>query len=305
MIEFREDEREDGTDVDNVVATASTFAAMVAVITGGDPLTKPARAERLIRRLAGQKAIVLDTSGFGDLDSLLPTLKEFDVHVRVSWDAISPINDTVRPVHSRYRAQGWSSGAAAERTIRRCLDEGLSVTVQTVVSRLNEHKDVLNQLRVRLTSIKVKHWVLHIAVEGGLARKIEQRTRVKGGRARGIVPRGEKLHDDLIALFDENERARWKLDIRITDTINTPNSVLLIDSRGNLYTEGYAHNGKVLLFDAMKGQPDQVRAKWAHIDRFGHATRYLNWNKWLYRGKSIQALCSLLSKLAEAHISCC
>jgi predicted adenylyl cyclase CyaB len=291
MVQFRAAERNDGPDLDNVVATASSFPAMVAVITGGDPLTRPIRAERLIRKLARQKAVVLDTSGFGDLDALLPTLKEFDVHVRVSWDSIGPENDQVRPVHPDFRAAGSSSGEQAERTIQRCLKEGLSVTVQTVISRFNEHRDPLDQMRVRLAAIGVKHWVLHIAVEGGLARKIEQTARSKGGRAKGIVPHSPKLHESLIAIVEANEQAEQRLDIRITETNSTPNSVLLIDSKGDLYTEGFAHNGKVLLFEARTAKPDQVRAKWAHIDKFGHATRYLNWNKWLHRGKSLERLC--------------
>jgi predicted adenylyl cyclase CyaB len=30
---------------------------------------------------------------------------------------------------------------------------------------------------------------------------------------------------------------------------------------------------------------------WPHIDRFGHAKRYLNWNKWFFDGESINDIC--------------
>ena len=113
----------------------------------------------------------------------------------------------------------------------------------------------------------VKHWVLHVAVEGGLARKAEQIAKAKGGRAKGITPKSPKLHQELASLFDDNAKASRKLDIRCTDTNATPNSVLLIDSRGDLYTEGYAHNGKVLLFSASTDKPNQIRSKWFHIER--------------------------------------
>src|SRR2546425_1121893 len=82
-----------------------------------------------------------------------------------------------------------------------------------------------------------------------------------------------------------------RIDIRITDTNTRPNSVILIDSYGNLQTEGFAHIGKVRLFDAKSARPDLVPANWAHIDKFGHAVRYLNWNRWLYPDESIEDLC--------------
>ena len=84
---------------------------------------------------------------------------------------------------------------------------------------------------------------------------------------------------------------RVPLDIRCTDTANTPNSVLLVGSEGDLYTEGYAHDGKVLLFRAGEARPDQLRSLWPHVNRFGHARRYLNWNPYFYRGISLENIC--------------
>lgn len=62
MIEARSGETNDRNEIDNVIATASMFPAMVAVITGGDPLSRPSRAIRLITKLADQNLLVLDTS---------------------------------------------------------------------------------------------------------------------------------------------------------------------------------------------------------------------------------------------------
>ena len=72
-------------------------------------------------------------SGVGDLDSLLPLLKEHDVHMRISWDAVGRVNDMLRPVNPVYIKGEMSSGASAERTVRRCLEGGLSGTVQARV----------------------------------------------------------------------------------------------------------------------------------------------------------------------------
>ena len=289
MAKARTTERDDGSEIDNVVATASMFPAMVAVITGGDPLTRPHRAAKLISRLALQKPLVLDTSGVGALDELLPALKEHRVHVRVSLDSVGPANDSVRPIDGRYFVGESPSRVYALRTIEECLAEGLDVTVQTVVSNRNENVDELRQLRDMLVGMGVQHWVLHITVEGGSARRMENAFRRKKGR--GIVPHRPKVYQQLATLISETRANRYKLDIRCTDTNTTPNSVLLIDSKGDLYTEGYAHVGKVQLFNAASARPDLVRAKWMHIDRFGHAKRYLNWNRWLYEGKSLEEIC--------------
>jgi hypothetical protein len=67
--------------------------------------------------------------------------------------------------------------------------------------------------------------------------------------------------------------------------------VLLVGSKGDLYTEGYAHNGKVQLCPIDQGKPNLARASWAHWDRFGHSRRYLNWNPWFYEGRSLEADC--------------
>jgi predicted adenylyl cyclase CyaB len=289
MQQHRQDETEGSRDVENVVATASMFPSMVAVITGGDPLTRPERTSRLIERLAHQKALVLDTSGVGPLAALLPTLVANNVHVRISLDAIGNTNDVVRPVNRFYIQDLRPSREHAKEAIYSCLVAGLSVTVQTVVSTRNEHEHELMQLRDWLVAQGVRHWVLHVAVEGGSARRIERQAR-RTRRSRTIVPK-ENVYGVLTKIIRDTQSRKLPLDIRCTDTNSTPNSVLLIDSKGDLYTEGYAHNGKVLLFEAGSARPDLVKAKWAHIDRFGHAKRYLNWNKWLYQGQPLMDLC--------------
>ena len=219
----------------------------------------------------------------------MPVLREHQVHVRISLDAVGRTNDKVRPVDKRCFTGDKPSRYYAQRKIEKCLSRGLDVTVQTVVSAHNAHIDELEQLRQLLVALGVEHWVLHITVEGGSARKIEERVR-KGKSGRGIVP-GPQVYAALRTLILDTMRSNYKLDIRCTDTNSTPNSVLLIDSKGDLYTEGYAHLGKVRLFSASSARPDLVKAKWMHIDRFGHAKRYVNWNRWLFEGKSIEDLC--------------
>lgn len=291
MQQFRASETD--ADLENVAATARAIPAIVAVITGGDPLTRPARARYLIERLAASKAIVLDTSGVGELQELLPTLKAYGVHVRVSLDSAEPaVNDRIRPSNSTYTPDRAASSRGARATIERCLAEGLAVTVQTVVSNKNDRLDELLALRDFLVGLGVRNWVLHIAVRGGSARRIEEARERLGKTSRaGILPRREVGPDVIRRLVESTVNDEVPIDIRCTDTDQTPNSVFLVGSQGDLYTEGYAHHGKVKLFEAGKGRPDLLRSLWPHIDRFGHARRYLNWNPWLHPSMSIESIC--------------
>jgi predicted adenylyl cyclase CyaB len=287
MKQYRDSETE--KDLENVAATARMVPAIVAVITGGDPLTRPERAAFLIERLAGQKALVLDTSGVGDIETLLPTLVKHHVHVRVSLDTISGVNDKLRPMNPEYVLRRDASRRGAQYTIEKCLKAGLSVTAQTVISALNENITEWRDLRDWLIHLGVRNWVLHVAVKGGSARRIENQAKKKL-RGRGILPSSE-VYPKLWRLVEETRHKSLPIDIRCTDTDTTPNSVLLIGSKGDLYTEGYARNGKVLLYTAGDSRPDLIGALWPHLDRFGHARRYLNWNPWFFDGKSIELIC--------------
>lgn len=276
MREQRDEESE--SDISKAISTASAIPAMVAVITGGDPLTKPKRAQHLIRSLAPRKSLVLDTSGVGDIETLLPDLLQHSVHIRVSLDSATiALNDQQRPVNPKVFGRKGSSFEESVKTIKKCLDSKLSVTVQTVVTTRNDSADELTNLRDLIISLGVKNWVLHIAVEGGSARRLAQAQR-KQKRPLSIIPNPPVVYDCIRELVSNSHEL---LDIRCTDTGSTPNSVLLVDSKGDLFTEGLAKNGKVQLYSAGRGRPDELKQHWAYVDRFGHARRYLNWNGWM------------------------
>jgi predicted adenylyl cyclase CyaB len=277
---------ESNNDISQVIATATSIPALVAVITGGDPLTRPDRAIPMIQELSKSKAIVLDTSGAGDLAKILPVLVAHQVHVRISIDAITATNDELRPINPKIFGQRGSAFAAAEATLDSCLAAGLSITVQTVLTARNDQLGSLRQLRDWLVEKKVKNWVLHIAVEGGSARDYEKEVR-RQKRPLSLIPGRPHIHETIRQLMKE---AAELIDIRCTDTGSTPNSVLLVDSKGDLYTEGLAKHGKVKLYDAGIGRPDELKKHWSYVDRFGHARRYLNWNPWLFVDQNLEDL---------------
>ncbi|WP_189168229.1 radical SAM protein [Pilimelia anulata] len=265
MIPYREGEQ--WSDVAAVTRTAALVPALVAVVTGGDPIVAPARAAFLIRRLAVHKRVVLDTSGAGDIRPLLPELRRASAHVRVSVDSDRrEVHDRVRPVSPRYLPRGSSSFDAAHGTLRTLLDAGVPCSVQTVVGRHNEEPDALRRLRDDLLARGVRYWVLHAAVPAG-----------KAERHRGVLP-GPDVLDHLRAFVAECAAAGLPLDIRVTGTAAAPNSVLLIDSRGRLCVQRADGPGKRVVWPA-DARPDVAalrRLLDAHIDWAGHAGRYLN-----------------------------
>jgi predicted adenylyl cyclase CyaB len=288
----RTGERDDEGGLNNVIAVARRVSSIVAVITGGDPLTKPRRASHLIQALSGVKALVLDTSGVAEknvIDELLPLLLEHRVHVRVSIDfADSKAQEKLRPVNPTY-IKNVSSFDSPLYLVSECLKLGIPITVQTVISNQNDRVDSLLRLRDFLISKGVRHWVLHMAVEAGLARKVEARHR-QLPRARGILPKPGAM-EDVWKIVKSTIEDKCPIDIRVTDNSNTPNSVLLVAADGSLYTEGLAHRGKVKLFDPEEGSPEQVDRLFYYIDKFGHARRYLNWNPYMFDGRDLNRCC--------------
>jgi adenylate cyclase class IV len=284
---------EDRTTLDqlgNVIATARLVGSIVAVITGGDPLTRPDRTRRLLEGLSGHKSIVVDTSGVGErgvIEQFVDALKEHRAHIRVSLDSPdSRVQNKIRPPNLKILKDG-NPHSTTLYTIERSLNAGLPLTVQTVVSRGNDTVEKLVGLRDFLLGIGVRHWVLHLAVEAGAAREVERRA--KGGRG-GILPQ-PSARANVWRLVKDTVANALPIDIRVTDNDNTPNSVLLLGSDGTLYTEGLAHKGKVPLFDPEWGRPDLVRRLFFYIDKFGHAQRYLNWNAEMFDGRNLEDIC--------------
>jgi len=102
----RQAEGDDLRGLDNVLSVARKVPSLVAVVTGGDPLTRPDRAKHLISELSSSKALVLDTSGVAPpevIRDLMPTLTTHRVHVRISLDFATPeLQELIRPTNPTY-----------------------------------------------------------------------------------------------------------------------------------------------------------------------------------------------------------
>jgi hypothetical protein len=265
MVPFRDDEGPAGLAA--VARTAALVPALVGVVTGGDPITRPDRAAELVTRLAAHKRVVLDTSGVGDIGPLVPVLVRHRVHVRVSLDSADrAANDRARPVNRGYLPPGASAFDGAHETLRRLAEAGVPCSVQTVVGRHNESLDRLLALRDHLMTAGVRHWVLHVAVAAG-----------KAARHRGILP-GEAVVDRLRALVADCVATGAPLDVRVTGTHRSPNSVLLVDPLGRLCVQRPEGGGKRVIWRPEDGgDRRELAARYRrHVDLAGHAGRYLN-----------------------------
>ena len=253
--------------LDEVIRVARATPAMVGVVTGGEPLARPSRAARLVEALARDKAVVLDTSGVGDLRELVPLLRRHGVHVRISLDSAErAVNDRLRPINRRYLPLGASSHGSAWSAIRLCRAEGLACSVQTVVTARNASPASLLALRDELVAAGVRTWTLHVVVPAGKA----------ADRPRGLLA-GEDAVATLVQVVDDTAAAGLPIDIRITSTHRAPNSTLLISARGELAVQRGDGTGKdVIPVGRLAARRQVLRHFRSRVDPAGHATRYLN-----------------------------
>jgi len=252
-----------------VLGTADALDAMVAVVTGGEPLARPRQAAELIRKLATTKAVVVDSSGVGDIDSLLPALEETRSHLRISLDSADPhVNDAQRPIRKPFQAGGSSSWQLALRSLRAAQSAGIPVSVQTVLTASNASITQLAALRDLLTGMGVRKWVLHVVAVAGRARK-------HASSPRSAQP-GRTFLEELLTFVSDSAQQKYPLLIRLTDSNQAPNSVLLIDGTGDLLTEGAGGNGKITLGRSGDDRSVLAEAIGRELNLAGHYSRYLN-----------------------------
>jgi MoaA/NifB/PqqE/SkfB family radical SAM enzyme len=271
MADYREDERPEW--LDEVIRVARATPAMVGVVTGGEPLSRPESVRRLLTALARDKAVVLDTSGVGDLEVLVPLLRRDGVHVRFSLDsADQAINDRLRPINRRFLPVGSSSFRAATEGLRTAAREGLACSVQTVVTARNADLPGLVALRDAILGTGARTWALHVVVPAGKA----------ATRPIGLLT-DESAVETLKELVADTAARRCPIDIRVTSTHRAPNSTLLVSAKGELAVQRADGTGKKVLpvgrvLTGWRVQRDFRR----HVDRTGHASRYLNGTLDLY-----------------------
>lgn len=292
--ELRTNENNDSIDM--VAVTATAIPALVYVITGGDPLTRPERAKKLAKKIPLNAGVVIDTSGAGSVKETIDLLKIRPMHLRVSIDSMDPrINKKTRPVNANLRHELQFGKDESLDMACRLIDEAgkyaTGVTVQTVISSKNDTTEHLFQFRDWLISRGVKNWVLHIAINAGAAKRFSIRTpedkkwlsaqpighSLNLRKSVTILPDREEASKAIRQLIESTSNSKLNIDIRCTDGNTAPNSVFLVGSEGSLYTQGRGPDGgrKVKLFE-YGNPPTDIRSLWSYVSALDHVQRYIN-----------------------------
>lgn len=292
--------RESISGADGVAETASRLRSLVYVITGGDPLTRPERAARLVEGISDESGFVIDTSGVGNIAEAIRLLRIRPMHLRVSIDSMDPrINKKTRPTNPKLRSDlgigTEDSLNMASRLIEEAGQFASGVTVQTVISSKNDKVEHLFQFRDWLISRGVRNWVLHTAVNAGAARRFSIRRTPEPAahslpikKATTILPDRVEASRAMKLLIESTMASDLPIDIRCTDANTAPNSVFLVGSDGALYTQGRGPEGgrKVKLFDAGHA-PGDASGFWTYISCLDHVQRYINYVPLVHGSKPV------------------
>lgn len=244
-----------------------SYAPLAVVLTGGDPSASPF-LELSIKSLLGKTGIMVDTNGFNLTPEHISLFKKYGVFVRISLDSEVPgVNQRLRPTRKGIACVS-STASAAVSSICACLDVGIPVGVQTVVTKTNQGDlaslfDKLERLGVACWRVMLEAPTTHTIK--GVARRPDC-SRVSSKRFREHIL--SQLH---IKQAQGRDRS---MSIQFTDN-NTANAVILVSPDGRFFTESSMSPGKVLIDDHSPRHPSN-RAILRQVDMHAHAHRYLN-----------------------------
>jgi MoaA/NifB/PqqE/SkfB family radical SAM enzyme len=276
---MRNDDAEPISDqIAEMAESILSFAPVAVVLTGGDPLFTPHLATAM-KYLAGRVGVMVDTSGYTLKTDHIRLFKEHRVNVRISIDSQVPrIHEHQRPVSALYPrlVERGKTLEAAMNALTRCMEAGVSVTVQTVATKRTANDlvslgDVLFRLGVRSWRIfKVAPSKANMA---GYTQLVGTHTD-DGREYRGKQAKGP--YDHAFARVLAARKANWlgQMSVQVTPN-DSPNSVILVSPDGRFVTESNTGAGKILL-DPRRPKLPRLSALRSTIDMQGHAARYLN-----------------------------
>lgn len=235
------------------------------VLSGGEPFLSDQLSEA-IEHLAGRTGIVIDTNGFcfDAIKALLPVIKKYKIHVRISLDSLrTKLQSKIRPVRDKLPDQDVL-GRIVE-SVCLLLSNGVHITIHTVLTKENAN-DLLG-MGDKLWKLGIHNWrifELQICNE-----KMKRELAFSDTDDR--IARQNKYFVDRVIRRSQNN---WpSLRISYTPANGNKNNVVLVLPDGTFHTEGKHGAGKILI--------DPVRPRAPTIDSFQnfswgeHFTRYI------------------------------
>lgn len=239
---------------------------LAVVLTGGDPLLS-LHLEAALEVLHGKAGIIIDTSGHFLCEQHVELFKKYNVFVRISFDSEQPkVNDKLRPLYvaSRKEFQSKSSAKSALNAIIKCIEAGVRVGVQTVVTK--ENRSDLESFGDKLYKLGVSNWRLMMVAPS--KDRNDEYLRLRGDE------KGQKRYFNHIQKqLRHKHRTWWHEGMAIQLTHNrTPNAVILVSPSGEYFTESNIRLGK----DKLIGDVVSNVGIFDKVSMHAHAERYLN-----------------------------
>lgn len=266
-------------DIKTRVLAILKLNPLVVVLTGGDPLFSP-HIRLAIELLSNRVGIVVDTSAYTFTQSHLELFKKNNVNVRISLDSERPkLNQFQRPIYYGYpqlRKKGRLTAEVAVEALSKCLDAGLTVTVQTVATKKTAND--LIALGDKLYRLGVRSWRV-FKVSPSKASYEGYKSLVGSFTDSGKEIKGKQSRGPYEFVFSEIKKSiqnAWNNKMAVQVTHNScPNNVILLGPDGKFYTESNINLRKVLLSEASPQNPplENIRQK---VNMMAHAERYLN-----------------------------
>jgi len=239
---------------------------LAVVLTGGDPLIS-SHLEVAMELLHNKTGIIIDTSGHVLSDEHIDLFKKYNVFVRISFDSEQPkINDKLRPLHrnTNKSLNAKSSSVSALNAIIKCIEKGIRVGVQTVVTK--ENRSDLESFGDKLFKLGVSNWRLMMVAPS--KDRYNEYIHLRGDE------KGQKRYYNHIQKQLRLRHKNWwheGMAIQLTHNM-TPNAVVLVSPSGEYFTESNIHLGKDILTDITKPK----ESLFDKVSMHAHAERYLN-----------------------------
>lgn len=246
--------------LETVLLTAQTilqYNPVVVALSGGEPFLSP-YLENIILYLEGKTRIIIDTNGSIINNSLLKTIKEKDVLLRVSLDDI----DTTRNNITRRSLLG-STNQTIDFIIK-CIQTGIDIVVQTVVTKHNYPH--LQETKEYLRAKGVKYWRLLPVSSLDLETSL---LRCTPGEIDGLRDKLCRC-DDMEIMIDEE----YKFETTIQKEYEKERAgIVLVSPDGSFLTVN--NDGKKVYIDPLHPCAPSVEVLNKVIDWDAHCLRYI------------------------------
>lgn len=249
---------------DSLIKKINKSPFMVIVVTGGEPLLKEYE-ESLILFIDSlqKKGIIIDTNGtINPSNKLIDALRKKDVMVRVSWDSPHPlIESQLRAYPKGMYKSNVEYIEKKQDLIKRLIDKGLKVSVQSVMHKKNYRENNFYSLPVKFKELGINRWYIQRYIPTGFFKDDNKYTLTIDDYLTSISNLTKKTKAIGIDCYAKQDRRH--------------NSVFLLVKDGAVYTQSDDKPGEKVYL----GKIDEVKQYFEFVSSSEHTVRYIDYPK--------------------------